>query len=164
MAKNITVALALHLADLVASFLTEVLDGQAVLLFGTGTSALLQAFYWVRPICEELLHALVPRSRCCASNGLAKIVSGKVGSAADQPPQTASSYISSLTVLGQSLNASVFFFSTAERAIKHCRSSGYIRSYDQKDACRTCKKHRTKHKQKPKETKQPNTTKKRHVQ
>ena len=32
-----------------------------------------------------------------------------------------------------------FFFSTAERAIKHCRSSGYIRNYDQKDACCTCK-------------------------
>ena len=56
LAKDITVALALHLADLVASFLTGVLDGQAVLLFGTGTSALLQASYWVRPIYEELLY------------------------------------------------------------------------------------------------------------
>ena len=108
LAKDITVALALHLADLVASFLTGVLDGQAVLLFGTGTSALLQASYWVRPIYEELLYASshsyqgpdVEARR--ASNGLAKIVSGKVGSA-DQPPQTASP----LTVLGQSLNASV---------------------------------------------------------
>ena len=33
----------------------------------------------------------------------------------------------------------IFFFSAAERAIKHCRSSGYIRNYDQKDACCTCK-------------------------
>ena len=97
-------ALALHLADLVASFLTGVLDGQAVLLFGTGTSALLQASYWVRPICEELLYApshayqgtdVEARS---ASNGLAKIISGKVASAADQPPQTASSCISPLII------------------------------------------------------------------
>ena len=57
LAKDITVTLALHLADLVTSFLTGVLDGQAVLLFGTGTSALLQASYWARPIYEELLYA-----------------------------------------------------------------------------------------------------------
>ena len=37
LAKDLTVALALHLADLVASFLTGVLAGQAVLLFGTKT-------------------------------------------------------------------------------------------------------------------------------
>ena len=42
-----------------------------------------------------------------ASNGLVKIISGKVASAADQPTQTASSCISPLTVLGQSLHASV---------------------------------------------------------
>ena len=83
LAKDITVALALHLADLVASFLSGVLDGHAALLFGT-------ASYWVRPIYEELLYASshsyqgpeVEASR--ASNGFVKIVSGKVGSAADQ--------------------------------------------------------------------------------
>ena len=42
-----------------------------------------------------------------ASNGLVKIVSGKVASAADQPAQTASSCTGPLTVLGQSLNAGV---------------------------------------------------------
>ena len=113
LAKDLTVALALHLADLVASFLTGVIDGQAVLLFGTNTAALLQASYWVRPIFEELLYvsshgfqgADVEARR--ASNGLVKIISGKVASAADQPTQTASSCISPLTVLGQSLNASV---------------------------------------------------------
>ena len=53
-----------------------------------------------------------------------------------------------------------FFFSTAERAMKHGRSSGYIRNYSQKDACRTCKtkqntnKTNTKHKQKNKPTQQ----------
>ena len=57
LAKDLTVARALHLADLVASLLTGVLDGQVVLLFGTNTSALLQASYWVRPIYEELLYA-----------------------------------------------------------------------------------------------------------
>ena len=89
------------------------LDGQAVLLFGTNTSALLQASYWVRPIYEELLyvsshgfHGTDVEARR-ASNGLVKIISGKVASAADQPTQTASSCISPLTVLGQSLNASV---------------------------------------------------------
>ena len=56
LAKDLTVALALHLADLVASFLTGVLSGQTVLLFGTNTAALLQASYWVRPIFEELLY------------------------------------------------------------------------------------------------------------
>ena len=113
LAKDLTVALALHLADLVASFLTGVLVGQAVLLFGTNTAALLQASYWVRPIFEELLYvsshgfqgAEVEARR--ASNGLVKIVSGKVASAADQPVQTASSCTSPLTVLGQSLNAGV---------------------------------------------------------
>ena len=57
LAKDITVALALHLADLVAGFLTGVLDKQAVLLFNESTSVLLQASYWVRPIYEELLYA-----------------------------------------------------------------------------------------------------------
>ena len=44
---------------------------------------------------------------CKLSNGLVKIISGKVASAAGQPTQTASSCISPLTVLGQSRNASV---------------------------------------------------------
>ena len=48
---------------------------------------------------------LKPRRRSpSCGGGSAKIVSGKVVSAADQPPQTASSCISPLTVLGQSLN------------------------------------------------------------
>ena len=42
-----------------------------------------------------------------ASNGLVKVISGKVASPGDQPPQTASSCISPLTVLGKSLSASV---------------------------------------------------------
>ena len=81
----------------------------AVLLVGTATSPLLQASYWVRPIYEELLYASshtyqgadVEARR--ASNGLAKIISGKVTSAGDQPQQTAGSCISPLTVFGRSL-------------------------------------------------------------
>ena len=130
LAKDITIALALHLADLVASFLTGVLDKQAVLLFSESTSALLEASYWVRPIYEELLYVSsrsyqgkdIEARR--ASNGLAKIVSGKVVFAADQAPQTASSCISPLTVLGQSLTASVLqiWFPA------HCRPSVFAHS------------------------------------
>ena len=57
LAKDITIALSLHLADLVASCLSGVLDRQAVLLFNESTSAMLQASYWVRPIYEELLYS-----------------------------------------------------------------------------------------------------------
>ena len=111
LAKDLTVALALHVADLVASFLTGVLSGQTVLLFGTNTAALLQASYWVRPIFEELLYvsahgfqgAEVEARR--ASNGLVKIVSGKTASAADRPAQTSSSCTSPMTILGQTLTA-----------------------------------------------------------
>ena len=113
LAKDLTVALALHLADLVASSLTGVLSGQTVLLFGTNTAALLQASYWVRPIFEELLYvsahgfqgAEVEARR--ASNGLVKIVSGKTASAADRPAQTSSSCTSPMTILGQTLTAGV---------------------------------------------------------
>ena len=113
LAKDLTVALALHLADLVASFLTGVLSGQTVLLFGTNTAALLQASYWVRPIFEELLYvsahgfqgAEVEARR--ASIGLVKIVSGKTASAADRPAQTSSSCTSPMTILGQTLTAGV---------------------------------------------------------
>ncbi len=74
---------------------------------------MLQASYWVRPIYEELLYSSshsyqgkdVEAKR--ASNGLVKVISGKVASPSDQPQQTASSCISPLTVLGKSLSASV---------------------------------------------------------
>ena len=42
-----------------------------------------------------------------ASNGLVKVISSKTGSAGDQVPQTSSSCISPLAVLGKSLSASV---------------------------------------------------------
>ena len=125
LAKDLTVALALHLADLVASFLTGVLAGQTVLLFGTNTAALLQASYWVRPIFEELLYvsahgfqgAEVEARR--ASNGLVKIVSGKTASAADRPAQTSSSCTSPMTILGQSLTAGVLqIWFPAHRALR----------------------------------------------
>ena len=53
-----------------------------------------------------------------------------------------------------------FFFSTAERAMKHGRSSGDIRNYSQKDACHTCKtkQNTNKTKQKTQAKQQNNTT------
>ena len=57
LAKDLTMALAVHLADLVATYLSGVLDPKAVLLFNGNTSVLLQASYWARPIYEELLYA-----------------------------------------------------------------------------------------------------------
>ena len=57
LAKDVTAALALHLADLVANWLSGTLDQHAVLLFNENTAAMLQASYWVRPIYEELLHS-----------------------------------------------------------------------------------------------------------
>ena len=46
-AKDVTVALALHLADLVANWLCGIVDQQAVLLFNESTACMLQASYWV---------------------------------------------------------------------------------------------------------------------
>ena len=57
LAKDVTIALALHLADLVANWLCGKLDQQAVLLFNESTACMLQASYWVRPIYEELLYS-----------------------------------------------------------------------------------------------------------
>ena len=113
LAKDVTIALALHLADLVADWLCGILDQQAVLLFNESTAGMLQASYWVRPIYEELLYSsshayqgsAVEAQR--ASNGLVKVISSKTGSAGDQVPQTSSSCISPLAVLGKSLSASV---------------------------------------------------------
>ena len=113
LAKDVTIALALHLADLVADWLCGILDQQAVLLFNESTAGMLQASYWVRPIYEELLYssshsyqgATVEAQR--ASNGLVKVISSKIGPSGDQPQQTASSCISPLAVLGKSLSASV---------------------------------------------------------
>ena len=113
LAKDLTVSLALHLADRVATFLNGVLVENAVLLVGTATSPLLQASYWVRPIYEELLYASSHTYQGAdgearrASNGLVKIISGKVTSAGYQPQQTAGSCISPLTVFGRQLSASV---------------------------------------------------------
>ena len=108
-----TIALALHLADLVANWLCGILDQQAVLLFNESTAGMLQASYWVRPIYEELLYSsshayqgsTVEAQR--ASNGLVKVISSKTGSDGDHVPQTSSSCISPLAVLGKSLSASV---------------------------------------------------------
>ena len=113
LAKDVTIALALHLADLVADWLCGILDQQAVLLFNESTAGMLQASYWVRPIYEELLYSsshayqgsAVEAQR--ASNGLVKVISSKTGSDGDQVPQTSSSCISPLAVLGKSLSASV---------------------------------------------------------
>ena len=74
---------------------------------------MLQASYWVRPIYEELLYSsshayqgsTVEAQR--ASNGLVKVISSKTGSDGDQVPQTSSSCISPMIVLGKSLSASV---------------------------------------------------------
>ena len=112
LAKDVTIALALHLADLVANWLCGILDQQAVLLFNEST-ACMQASYWVRPIYEELLYSsshayqgsTVEAQR--ASNGLVKVISSKTGSDGDHVPQTSSSCISPLVVLGKSLSASV---------------------------------------------------------
>ena len=110
LAKDVTIALALHLADLVADWLCGILDQQAALLFNESTAGMLQASYWVRPIYEELLysssHAYQVEAQR-ASNGLVKVISSKTGSAGDQVPQTSSSCISPLAVLGKSLSASV---------------------------------------------------------
>ena len=115
MAKDLTIALAVHLADLVATYLSGVLDPKAVLLvllFNGNTSVLLQASYWVRPIYEELLYASShayqepEKEARRASSGLVKIISGRFDAAKDQPPQKAGACISPLTVLGKSLNAS----------------------------------------------------------
>ena len=57
LAKDVTIALALHLADLVANWLCGILDQQAVLLFNENTADMLQASYRVRPIYEELLYS-----------------------------------------------------------------------------------------------------------
>ena len=113
LAKDVTIALALHLADLVANWLCGILDQQAVLLFNESTAGMLQASYWVRPIYEELLYSsshayqgsTVEAQR--ASNGLVKVISSKTGSDGDHVPQTSSSCISPLAVLGKSLSASV---------------------------------------------------------
>ena len=113
LAKDVTVALALHLADLVANWLCGIVDQQAVLLFNESTACMLQASYWVRPIYEELLYSsshayqgsTVEAQR--ASNGLVKVISSKTGSDGDHVPQTSSSCISPLVVLGKSLSASV---------------------------------------------------------
>ena len=113
LAKDVTIALALHLADLVADWLCGILDQQAVLLFNESTAIMLQASHWVRPIYEELLYSssyayqgsAVEAQR--ASNGLVKVISSKTGSDGDQVPQTSSSCISPLAVLGKSLSASV---------------------------------------------------------
>ena len=113
LAKDVTIALALHLADLVANWLCGILDQQAVLLFNESTACMLQASYWVRPIYEELLYSsshayqgsTVEAQR--ASNGLVKVISSKTGSDGDHVPQTSSSCISPLVVLGKSLSASV---------------------------------------------------------
>ena len=113
LAKDVTVALALHLADLVANWLCGIVDQQAVLLFNESTACMLQASYWVRPIYEELLYSsshayqgsTVEAQR--ASNGLVKVISSKTGSEGDHVPQTSSSCISPLVVLGKSLSASV---------------------------------------------------------
>ena len=110
LAKDVTIALALHLADLVADWLCGILDQQAVLLFNESTAGMLQASYWVRPIYEELLYSsshayqgsAVEAQR--ASNGLVKVISSKTGSAGDQVPQTSSACISPLAVLGKSLS------------------------------------------------------------
>ena len=112
LAKDVTVALALHLADLVANWLCGIVDQQAVLLFNESTACMLQASYWVRPIYEELLYSsshayqgsTVEAQR--ASNGLVKVISSKTGSEGDHVPQTSSSCISPLVVLGKSLSAS----------------------------------------------------------
>ena len=93
LAKDVTIALALHLADLVADWLCGILDQQAVLLFNESTAGMLQASYWVRPIYEELLYSsshsyqgtTVEAQR--ASNGLVKVISSKIGSSGDQPHQ-----------------------------------------------------------------------------
>ena len=64
LAKDVTIALALHLADLVANWLCGILDQQAVLLFNESTAGMLQASYWVRPILRGatlLLLAFIPR-------------------------------------------------------------------------------------------------------
>ncbi len=45
LAKDVTTALALHLADLVANWLSGILDQHAVLLFNENTAAMLQASY-----------------------------------------------------------------------------------------------------------------------
>ena len=113
LAKDVTVALALHLADLVANWLCGIVDQQAVLLFNESTACMLQASYWVRPIYEELLYSsshayqgsTVEAQR--ASNGLVKVISSKTGSDGDHVPQTSSSCISPLVMLGKSLSASV---------------------------------------------------------
>ena len=113
LAKDVTIALALHLADLVADWLCGILDQHAVLLFNESTAGMLQASYWVRPIYEELLYSsshayqgsAVEAQR--ASNGLVKVISSKTGSDGDHVPQTSSSCISPLAVLGKSLSASV---------------------------------------------------------
>ena len=97
LAKDVTIALALHLADLVADWLSGILDQQAVLLFNESTAGMLQASYWVRPIYEELLYSsshayqgsAVEAQR--ASNGLVKVISSKTGSDGDHVPQTSSS-------------------------------------------------------------------------
>ena len=113
LAKDVTIASALYLADLVADWLCGILDQQAVLLFNESTAGMLQASLWVRPIYEELLYssshayqgAAVEAQR--AGNGLVKVISSKTGSSGDQVPQTSSSCISPLAVLGKSLSASV---------------------------------------------------------
>ena len=100
LAKDVTIALALHLADLVATWLCGIVDQQAVLLFNESTACMLQASYWVRPIYEELLYSsshayqgsTVEAQR--ASNGLVKVISSRTGSDGDQVPQTSSSCIS----------------------------------------------------------------------
>ena len=56
LAKDLTTALAVHLADLVANYVSGILVMDFVLLFNQQSSALLQASYWVRPIFEELLY------------------------------------------------------------------------------------------------------------
>ena len=97
----------------------------SAVLFNESTACMLQASYWVRPIYEELLYSsshayqgsTVEAQR--ASNGLVKVISSKTGSDGDHVPQTSSSCISPLAVLGRLCSLGV---TTSEYRAEHIQT------------------------------------------
>ena len=56
-AKVLTVRVATYLAEIIASLLRPVLYHPNMIQFDNDTEPLLSSKFWVRPVCQELLHA-----------------------------------------------------------------------------------------------------------
>ena len=93
LAKRLSIALAVHLADYIANDFNKIVLTNGILIFDELNAPLLQASFWVRPIYEELLFASSklfksPAAEAArAANGLVKIVCSEVMGAGQRTGQ-----------------------------------------------------------------------------